>query len=374
MPPRHAFTLLELLVVSAILAVLVALLLPAVQKVRAAAARMACQNNLKQLALGCLNHESAFGSLPPSEDKFEDKRAKPEIKRETGWTLFILPFIEQEALARAYNLNLGWDHPVNEPVVTTPLKLFECPSAPNPRLEEEIEYNKDNDPTSGIKKQSRGACGDYFAVKGVKGKDLADPNKAGCTDSAGNYVACLSAPPGALPGGDDDNGLAWWAGVFGKREIKLESNPSKNKNIDTRVRLEAIIDGTSNTLLISECANRPAFVRLGREVTLFKDNNPAKGIRRNKGGAWASKDNAFDLHGSQADGTVESKSDGRERKGGPLAINVTNERNIYSYHRGGANAAFVDGSVRFLSDRIDIRVAAALATKAGGEVIDANAF
>jgi len=370
---RFAFTLIELLVVLAILAILIGLLLPAVQKVREAAARLSCQNHLKQLALGCLNYESVHRTLPPSEEKWEDKRSRPEIKRETGWALFLLPFLEQEALARAYNPAFSWDHPANAAVVTTPLKVFQCPAAPHPRLEERIEYNKDNDPASGIKKQYRAACSDYFAVKGVKGKDLADRSKAGCTDAAGNFVACLTPPPGAI-GGDDDNGLAWWTGVFGKREIKLDSNPNKNKNIDNRVRLEQITDGTSNTLMFGECANRPRFMIRGREVVRFKDNNPSKGLDFNKGGAWASADNALDLHGSQADGTVETKIDGRERKGGPFALNVTNEKNIYAYHSGGANAAFVDGSVRFLSTRLDIRMAAALATKAGGEVLDINAF
>jgi prepilin-type N-terminal cleavage/methylation domain-containing protein/prepilin-type processing-associated H-X9-DG protein len=376
---RRAFTLIELLVVLAILAVLVGLLLPAIQKVRAAAARMACQNNLKQLALACLTYESVHHTLPPSEDKFEDKRVKPEIKREVGWGYFVLPYIEQETLFRAYNSQFNWDHPVNADVIATPLAVFQCPGFTPNRFEEEIEYNKKDDPNSGIKKQFRAACSDYFAVKGIKGKDLSDPRKSGCFDEAGQPVACVPTPPHGLSPDDEESSIAWWRGVFGKRELKWENDPRKNKNEDNRITLAMITDGTSNTLMLSECVGRPEFIRLGRAVTLYKDDNPSKGIERNKGGGWISKDNALDIHGCQADGTVEFRlandnNKDEKRKGGPFAVNFTNEKNIYSQHSGGANAAFADGSVRFLSSRLSIIVVSALATKAAGEVIPANAF
>lgn len=135
------------------------------------------------------------------------------------------------------------------------------------------------------------------------------------------------------------------------------------------VGIAAITDGTSQTLLLSECAARPQFLRLRREFVKFKDNNPSKGIETNKGGGWASKENALEIHGSQADGTVEMKIGKDERKGGPYAVNVTNEKNIYSFHPSGANAVFADGSVRFLSHRSPIQLIAALATRAGGESV-----
>jgi prepilin-type N-terminal cleavage/methylation domain-containing protein/prepilin-type processing-associated H-X9-DG protein len=367
MTTRKAFTLIELLVVLAIVALLVGLLLPAVQKVRDAAARSQCQNNLKQLALACLAHESAFGALPPAEHKFENKAVSPEVKVEHGWAVFVLPYLEQEALAFRYRRDLDWADPGNAAVVQKPQAVFQCPAARGGRVDVFVEYKKDNDPSSGIKKQYTSACGDYFACKGVKGKDLADPKKAGCTDAAGNYIPCLTVPPGATSSGDDDDGVnAWWAGAFGKVETKVETDPRKNKSVNGQVRLLQITDGASNTLLLSECAGKPTLLRLGKEAVRYKDDDPKKGIEPNKGGGWASKENALEIHGSRPDGVTETKKP-VERKGGPVAINATNDRNIYSMHVGGANVAFADGSVRFLTPRAGIVVVAALATRAGGE-------
>src|SRR5262249_44349747 len=103
-PPRQGFTLIELLVVIAIIAILIGLLLPAVQKVREAAARAQCQNNMKQLGLGLHNHHDAIGGLPPALQNAAGTAVR-------GWTYSILPYIEQGPLSNQIRVNLNWDDP-----------------------------------------------------------------------------------------------------------------------------------------------------------------------------------------------------------------------------------------------------------------------
>src|SRR5262245_10210713 len=138
------FTLVELLVVIAIIGTLMALLLPAVQKVREGAARTKCANNLKQIGAALHLYHDANGYFPPSDTKSSTKKH--------SWVPLILPFIEQEALYNQYNFKKNWYNPANQPVVATQLTLFQCPSTP---MQDRVDPN------------FASACGDYNAPMGV---------------------------------------------------------------------------------------------------------------------------------------------------------------------------------------------------------------
>jgi prepilin-type N-terminal cleavage/methylation domain-containing protein len=113
---RSAFTLIELLVVIAIIAVLIGLLLPAVQKVREASARSVCQNNLKQIALGAMSYESAYGRLPPAQLGSITGRSRDFFDNQSyGFLVFILPYVEQDAIARQLTNTLDLNSLGNRP-------------------------------------------------------------------------------------------------------------------------------------------------------------------------------------------------------------------------------------------------------------------
>jgi prepilin-type N-terminal cleavage/methylation domain-containing protein/prepilin-type processing-associated H-X9-DG protein len=130
--PRRGFTLIELLVVIAIIAVLIGLLVPAVQQVREAASRMQCGNNLKQLGLGLHNFHDSYGGFPPAKQE----TPAGSTLRVHSWTPFVLPYIEQDNLFKQYRQDMRWDDAATNDagVNQTLIKVFICPSAPSGRF------------------------------------------------------------------------------------------------------------------------------------------------------------------------------------------------------------------------------------------------
>jgi prepilin-type N-terminal cleavage/methylation domain-containing protein len=203
---RKGFTLIELLVVIAIMAILIGLLVPAVQRVREAANRTYCGNNLRQIGIALHNYEGANHCFPPSDTQ--------SPLPQHSWTTAILPYLEQDNVYKIYHYDVDWNNPINYPAIQVQMKVFNCPSTPiSPRVDITI--------------AAEPACGDYAAVNAIK-----------------NFVAvnCFGLFPSPLKTDPRIAGVLTW------------NQPT---------RIAQITDGTSETIMIAEDAGRPQFYAAG---------------------------------------------------------------------------------------------------------------
>ena len=333
---RPAFTLIELLVVIAIIAILIGLLLPAVQKVRDAAARIQCANNLKQLGLATHNYELANGHLPPTALITRTGPNPPDVQvNYVGPHGRILPYIEQDNIYRGVDPNSLYGDLINKAATGNVIKTFLCPAERRPEPLEHNVYGRIGGANYGF------AMGDWFVWNGQN----------------------ASPPP---------------RGAFG---VNLKRN------------WNSFSDGLSNTLLFAEVKNYQPLIRdCAGGLSLINDPNTVPGpdadpltvcpeysgsgcsliasahtqwaemsVQHN-GFTTAWPPNKVTPGAGQPDVDVVGR---RERVGGPTFAAVTSR----SYHPGGVNVGLGDGSVRFVRDTIPGVVWRALGSVTGGEVV-----
>lgn len=326
--PRRAFTLIELLVVIAILAVLIGLLLPAVQKVREAAARLTCQNNLHQLGLALHNYESANGTLPGLG-----------VTPQRQYSVFarILPHVEQENLRNLivqdqdlfFFSGVSTLNPVQAAAARTQVKLFLCPSDPQPPIF--TNYN------------SATFAGSSYCVN------------TGSGDVTRNY-SDLRFPT---------DGLFW---------------------NNSGVRITDISDGTSSTLMLSESllglgsdtvgAAAPTHPRrqaanlstVARSLPTGGTNPPLSESLCASATKWSGFRSIAWIWGQ----LPQTGFNAARPPNSPLPHCTSNAQGFFhasSLHSGGVNVALADGSVRFVRDSVQLSVWRGMATRASGEVV-----
>lgn len=347
---RRGFTLIELLVVIAIIAILIALLVPAVQKVRESAARLRCDNNLKQLGLAMQNFHSVYKTFPPGYTFTNTTDDLGEYGCSTGF-VHLLPYMDQDNLAKNYDFVAYWygDQTNNPPIspnfsiVQQSLTVMECPSNP-----------------FGLTWDATGSG--YFYIPTTLGKT----DYAMCRGSIGTINGDWNTVPLAN------------RGVF---------NFEKNLGQKARVRLTDITDGSSNTIAMGEAACGSPLYKIRHPVTGAAVSLPTGRLVQGWGQAGIMEGTTA-ICGANFYGSVFAVT--RNSAAQPEPMNQALVASTYwasspyegafagasdsisgfrSNHPGGCNFLFCDGTVRFVSQNIAQAAYDAMATYAGNEAL-----
>jgi prepilin-type N-terminal cleavage/methylation domain-containing protein/prepilin-type processing-associated H-X9-DG protein len=342
---RRGFTLIELLVVIAIIGVLISLLLPAVQRVREAANRMSCLNNLKQLGLALHNYDGVNRCFPPGIVSDGPNMSDAEA---SGFT-FLLPYLEQDAAYRVYDFNVPWYQKANFAAVGIEIKTFYCPS-------------------------NRDKGGLDLAPIAAEWNLVLPAFAAGC-----DYAFCKGA--NASLHHDWQRVPMQVRGVFGIRA---------SDEINTGVRLTDITDGTSYTFAMGDATggtpyylardmnnpSQPAIHTLTGQTVPLEQSWGAAGIGdslRPWYGSVLAVTAQYGLPPDPMDEPMNRRPTTPTIYGAdPFGDNRTGKDSISGFrsmHTGGCNFLFCDGSVHFVSQTIQPDVYRALSTYTGGEIM-----
>jgi prepilin-type N-terminal cleavage/methylation domain-containing protein/prepilin-type processing-associated H-X9-DG protein len=333
---RSAFTLLELLVVIGIISVLIGLLIPAVQRVREASFRASCQNNLRQVGLAMHQHVSIKGYFPPLYAYSLFWSNSQPSGSLSNWTPYILPYIEQSAVANSYNMDTMFYN--NTAAIATPLKVLMCPSATRPV---DLVTQTNWMPSQVAGNPALAIIDPYFTATFT----AAPTDYTGFTMVADDWKDLLSYPPGtpdlvpvlASPPLPSPGQVAYFL-AGGSTSVQAALR-----------RPGDITDGLSNSILLIEEGGRPQIWKYGKLVNSQPVVNYA---------GWADPGGEFGiLQGDTFNGAL---------------INVTNNNGIYAFHPDGANFPFADGSVRFLSSTTSARTVVAFLTCRAGDSPDTD--
>ncbi|HIM30807.1 MAG TPA: DUF1559 domain-containing protein [Planctomycetes bacterium] len=307
-PLRSGFTLVELLVVIAIIGVLVALLLPAVQAAREAARKTSCRNNLKQIALALHNYHDSVGSFPFGWDQ-----------RGAGWSTMVLPFVEESALYDSLIFqesgpgNWNFNGSPNEKACATMLEVSRCPSINN-------SLHRTN--------------------QGIPGRVPASYRA-----NAGSEASCDDTSRITIPG---------TKGLENLRQDGIFYACSK-------IKFRDILDGSSTTLMIGESETLVGFVKDGQAMDFWWIGSPQADPCRCDGGTGGTEFTEF----------VATTIVGINfRKFNPAASGRLMEMAFGSYHPGGAQFAFCDGSARYIGQGVDKVIYRGLGSRDGEEVVN----